>query len=332
MPYLGVDGGGTKTEFILVDKRGNILSYLKEASIDYKRIGRNSFQKTIKKSMDEITNDSDINLDEIQYSFWGIPCYGDELSKKEEKDIDQIIKENLESTNYMLGNDVEAGWAGSLACKPGINLVAGTGAIGFGKDTQGNKARASGWGHCIGDEGSAYWLGEKLLNYFTKQSDGRMEKTPLYSLVKQHLSIEDDFEIINLITAQNDFDRKEIANLALIVHKAALKGDHIALKAYKEAAYELSLIVIAIENKLNFNEKIIDITYSGGVFNAGKLILKPLEKYIDKYNINLKKPLLKPVTGAALYAMILDSNIKLTEKLINKLKKEEGDVFIDDRK
>lgn len=332
MPYLGVDGGGTKTEYILLDKKGNILTYLKEDSIDYKRIGRNSFQNTIKKCLNEIINKTDINLNEIQYSFWGIPCYGDELSKQEEKDIDQIIKDNLHSTNYMLGNDVEAGWAGSLACKPGINLVAGTGAIGFGKDPQGNKARASGWGHRIGDEGSAYWLGEKLLNYFTKQSDGRMEKTPLYSLVKQHLSMEDDFGIINLITDQNNFERKEIANLALILHKAALQGDHIALKTYKEAAYELSLIVLAIENKLKFNEKGSDITYSGGVFNAGELILKPLKKYIDKYNFNLKKPLLTPVTGAALYAMILGSNIKLSDKLINKLKKEEGDVFIDDRK
>ncbi|MFW5890950.1 MAG: BadF/BadG/BcrA/BcrD ATPase family protein, partial [bacterium] len=155
MPYLGVDGGGTKTEFMLIDNEGNILSYLKEDTIDYKRVGRNKFKKVINRSIEKIIKDSLVNLKDIEYSFWGIPCYGDELTKKEEKHIIKIIGDIFKNENYKLGNDVEAGWAGSLACKPGINLVAGTGAIGFGKDPRGNKARAGGWGHILGDEGSA---------------------------------------------------------------------------------------------------------------------------------------------------------------------------------
>ncbi|MDZ7671588.1 MAG: BadF/BadG/BcrA/BcrD ATPase family protein [Halanaerobiales bacterium] len=337
MPYLGIDGGGTKTKFMLIDNQGSILSYLKEDTIDYKRIGKDKFKNRIKRSINQIIKDSIINLKDIEYSFWGIPCYGDELTKQEEKHIDQIIGDILKNENYKLGNDVEAGWAGSLVCKPGINLVAGTGAIGFGKDSQGNKARASGWGHRIGDEGSAFWLGEKLLNNFTKQSDGRQEKTLLYTLVREKLSLKNDFEIINLVTSENNFGRKEIANLALILYKAAQNGDKKAIRIYKQAAFELSQVVKTVYSKLEFNEsKKVTVTYSGGVFKSGNLILKPLRNYLGELYLELKSPELKPVTGAALYAFFLNddkisNNDKISsEKLVNKLKKEEGDVLIDD--
>ncbi|MCF8001750.1 MAG: ATPase [Halanaerobiales bacterium] len=329
MPYLGIDGGGTKTEFIMIDKKGNKLYYLKEKSIDYKRIGRKKFTYIIKKSINRIVKETKIKLDDIEYTFLGIPCYGDELTKQEEKDIDMIVKKILGNNNYKLGNDVEAGWAGSLACKPGINLVAGTGAIGFGKDAKGNKTRASGWGHKIGDEGSAYWLGSRLLNAFTKQADERKKKTLIYSLVRQRLSLKNDFEIINLITDKNNFGRKEVANLALILYEAASNGDEEAVKIYRKAANELSRVVIAINNKLDFVEKEVTVTYSGGVFNAGDLILKPLKNILSEQNFVLEKPILKPVTGAALYALILDNNKKSTDKIVNKLKRKEGVVTID---
>ena len=73
---------------------------------------------------------------------------------------------------------------GSLACRAGINLVAGTGAIGFGKDSFGKTARSAGWGYFCGDEGSAYWLGKQLISIFGKEADGRKAKTPLYDIVR----------------------------------------------------------------------------------------------------------------------------------------------------
>ncbi len=55
------------------------------------------------------------------------------------------------------GNDMVCGWAGSLACADGINVVAGTGSICYG-EYQGRSARCGGWGELFSDEGSAYWI------------------------------------------------------------------------------------------------------------------------------------------------------------------------------
>jgi N-acetylglucosamine kinase-like BadF-type ATPase len=121
-------------------------------------------------------------------------------------------------------------------------------------------------------------------------------------------------------------DRKKIASLAKLLYEAALLEDEIALKLYKEAAYEHSLTIKAIINKLKFNEDLIKISYSGGVFKAGKYILEPFKKYLNKisHDVKLVEPILKPVTGAALYAKLsYENKMNYDEKVLNKLKEYE---------
>jgi glucosamine kinase len=46
----------------------------------------------------------------------------------------------------------------AAAVDVGIVVIAGTGSIAFGVGRDGEEARAGGWGHLLGDEGSGYWL------------------------------------------------------------------------------------------------------------------------------------------------------------------------------
>ncbi len=79
-----------------------------------------------------------------------------------------IIKQIFKNSKYEIANDAKVGWAGSLACKPGINIVSGTGSIAYGIDNNENSLRIGGWGPNIGDEGSAFWLGKKCFRNFFK--------------------------------------------------------------------------------------------------------------------------------------------------------------------
>ncbi len=327
MIYLGIDGGGTKTAFMLIDEKGTILSFLIKNSCHYLQVGFDQFRNILSKGIAEICKEAGILVSEIDYSFLGLPAYG-EIEEDINK-LEEIVSQIFKQGNYKCGNDVEAGWAGSLACKPGINVVAGTGAIGYGKDPRGYSVRSSGWGHLCGDEGSAYWLGKKALELFTKEADGRLKKTPLYQIIRKELGLKRDFDIISKVTNDYRGKRDKIASLSKLLYKAALEKDSYALAVFLEAAYEFDLIIASLHKKLNFNEQEeILVSYSGGVFKAGSLILEPLEQLLRSRDdkIKLVKPILEPVSGAALYALKL-TDLNFSQQIIQNLQEQEKMVF-----
>jgi N-acetylglucosamine kinase-like BadF-type ATPase len=325
MFYLGVDGGGTKTSFILIDDQGRIISYTIKGSCYYIQIQMDGFQKILKDGITEVCTKAGIGIREINYSFLGLPAFGE--IEKDVPLLESIVRNLLQSDNFKCGNDVEAGWAGSLACHPGINLVAGTGAIGFGKDSFGKTARSAGWGYFCGDEGSAYWLGRQLTSLFAKEADGREERTPLYDIVRQKFNISRDFDLISILYDNLMLKRDEIAKLAILVYQAAQQGDAKALALYDHAAYEHCLTVKSIIHQLHFTAKEdILVSYSGGVFKAGEFILDPLKRYLKEERVQLIKPVFIPVTGAALYAMLLDGKTA-GKQLTRDLKKQEEVVI-----
>lgn len=329
MYYLGVDGGGTKTAFVLINKNGEICSYTRMKSCHYIQVGFDKFEEIIKNGIKKVCSLNNCKIGDISYSFFGLPGFGE--NKDDENKLIKIVENILETKDFLCGNDVEAGWAGSLACEPGINIVGGTGAIGFGKDHTGDSTRASGWGYYCGDEGSAYWLGKKLISYFSKEADGRLPKTPLYNIVKEEFNLKRDFDLITVVYEELKMKRDKVASIAPLLYKAAQQNDEYAIKLYKEAGYEHSLTVKAIVNKLNFErENKILVSYSGGVFKAGKYVLGPFKEYLTDVNVKLIKPRLLPVTGAALYAMKIDdeNNKKVRDysQIIKKIQNEEKKI------
>lgn len=327
MYYLGVDGGGTKTAFMLIDEQGKVRGFVRKPGSNYLQLTTDELRKILADGILTLCKQADIEIKDICYSFLGLPVYGE--IEEVTLFLEATVTEILGNDQFTCSNDVEVGWAGSLACQPGINLVGGTGAIGFGRDEQGNCARASGWDFFLGDEGSAYWLGKKALALFTKEADGREKKTYLYDLFREKFKLKNDLDLISVIHDSLQIKREKIAQLALVLYEAALNGDEKAIQIYEEAAFEYSLTVNAILDKLDFPKKEhILISYSGGVFQAGSLILEPLKKYLKDNHVKLIQPILEPVTGAALYALIIDQNIADHSRVIEQLKDEEKTSFL----
>lgn len=323
LKFLGVDGGGTSSEFIIIDEKGKILGHAIKPTGHYKQTSLANFEKILTQGVDEVSGQANIPISKIDYSFIGVPGYGE--TAEDIEDIESIVERVLGSNSYKCDNDGMVAWAGSLACNPGINIVAGTGAIGFGVDKNGKSVRAGGWGPFCGDEGSAYWLGKKAIEIFGKESDGRLKKTPLYYIMRSHLGLEVDFDIIDIVTYEYEMKRDKIAGLSKILYEAAKEGDKIAIDIFSEAAYEHFLTINSILEQLEFSpDQDLPVSYSGGVFKSGKYILQPLEEYVKGLNKNIKlmTPKLQPITGAALQAMNLFLG-QVSEEIVEKLKSEE---------
>lgn len=318
MVFMGMDGGGTKTSFLLINEKGNILSELITGTTHVDQIGFEGFENILKTSVETLCQRATLVHSDIDFSFLGIPAYGE--NKEAITKVENIVTALFPKGNFKCGNDVEAGWAGSLACKPGINLILGTGAIALGVNERFETVRTSGWGHICGDEGSAYWIAKKGIEIFGKESDGRLPRTPLYTIFKEQLSLKTDFDLIYLILDDYKQDRGKIASLATLVYQAATQNDSFAIDIFKQAAHECLLMIQSICNQLSFNG-VIPVSYSGSVFNSGELILKPLKDALETTNLTVEflKPILSPVKGSALYALSLHTPLTSLDSIVANL-------------
>lgn len=295
--YLGIDGGGTKTAFVLGDAYGNIIHEITLSGCSYLEIGEKGVLDLLQSGLNQIL-DQDTKC---AGCCLGLPCYG------ENADVDERLTKQIEELFYPIPvhvvNDGVVGWAGSLACNEGIHLVAGTGSIAFGKGKDDLIVRTGGWSEFFGDEGSCYWIGKQGMSLFSKQADGRLKKGPLYSLVKEKYNLKNDFEFIDVVLEQVLPYRDKVAAFQKIVLEAALINDESCIQLYDQAAKELALMVKGIKEQLSWSKEPISVSYSGGLFFAKDLILVPLSKELERINCNLIKPLKSPKEGALLMAI-----------------------------
>ncbi|WP_105304574.1 N-acetylglucosamine kinase [Anaerolactibacter massiliensis] len=302
--YLGIDCGGTKTSFLLTDEAGKMVSVRKGPPANYLVNGLSETAEMLKQMVAGIRKE-EMHGEGRCICFLALAGYGD--IPEEKMHVDQVMREAIMVQKLMIGNDTENAIAGSLIGKPGIHLIAGTGSIGIGIDLDGNQYRAGGWHHLFGgDEGSGYWIACRLLEHFTKQADGREEKTRLYDLVMQRLSLKEPEEMLSRVIEEWNGSRDRIASLSRMVLEGAEADDPVCRSIYHEAAAELSEIAAAVARKGNFGNP-IPVSWSGGVFCSGEVLLEPLREALPE-GLRLMTPFMGPAGGGVLLAMKADGH------------------------
>ncbi len=274
MIFLGCDGGSTKTEFILSDESGEILSHKIFPGCNYGYIRYAGFKKLFTAALNEIYAESCIPQDEITFAVFGLPSYGE--VEETEINIPEILAELIPPEKTRIVNDSVVGWGGSLSARPGINVVSGTGSIAYGVDQKGNDMRVGGWSLVFCDEGSGSWIGRQVIRTFTMQSDGRLPRTQLYYLVKERYALftKDLYFTDRLLEFQNTSSK--LAEIQMIALAAYQSGDTSVIPFYEEAANHLVNDAVAIRSHLDFDkDQPVKVSYSGGLFRGGDIITKP---------------------------------------------------------
>jgi N-acetylglucosamine kinase-like BadF-type ATPase len=300
--FLGVDGGGTKTDFLLIDASGAVLASHRGGSAYYLESGFDALQAMMATGIRKVLQQAGVTASELEFAFLGLPAYGEDRALLTR--LDGIVADVLPAGRSRCGNDVVCGWAGALAAGDGINIVAGTGSIAYG-ELQGRGARAGGWGELFSDEGSAYWIAREGLTLFSRMSDGRAPKAALYELIREHFRLEADLDVCAAIYGPPPLARSSVAALAPLVARAARAGDAGARGLFEQAARELAAVVHAVRDQLNAPPRtLLPVSYSGGMFRLDGLLQPLLEAALGagERRYEFVAPRLSPVAGAALYA------------------------------
>ena len=313
--FLGVDGGGSKTRFLLIDETGRVLASHATGTAYYLEIGIEALEALLTRGIQTTLEQAGVAAGNVSYAFLGLPAYGEDRGLVPE--LDATPAAAIPHGRYRCGNDMVCAWAGALAGADGINIVAGTGSIAYG-EYAGRSARAGGWGELFSDEGSAYWLAREGLRLFSRMSDGRTPRGLLYERVRSHFALQQDLDLCATVYGKSVAQRSQLARLSRLVADSAGAGDEAARGLFEHAVTELAEIVDAVRAQLKVPQEVeLPVSYSGGLFRLRELLLNPLAAALgrrpSRYRFLAAR--LPPEAGAALQAARL-SGAPLTTQSI----------------
>lgn len=303
--FLGVDGGGTKTDFLLIDSSGSVLARRRDGSGCYIEIGIENLQNMLIEGIRAVLSMVSLAPADITYAFLGLPAYGESTSLLPR--LDSLVEGVLPRQRYQCANDVVCAWAGALGGGHGITVVAGTGSIAYGEYAS-HSARAGGWGELFSDEGSAFWVAREALNLFSRMSDGRTVKSLLYRILREHFGVASDLDVCAAVHGPPALARSEIAALLQLVAQAASAGDPSALKIFDRASQELAALAHAVRDSLGTPSDLrLPASYCGGMLERDSVMLPMFARALQsgERQYALTAPRLSPSAGAALYAATL---------------------------
>lgn len=254
--YVGVDGGGTKTTLIVVDQTGAEIVRHRTGTSNAAVIGHDAAAAALTRALGDIAH-----LCAVEPPF-AAAWFG--LSGSDRPEDHRRLLPALEqfAMSITMTNDAEL-VLGGLPGGVGVAVVAGTGSIAFGRDREGNRARAGGWGHVFSDEGSGYDLATRMLRAFAAETDGRGPATSLTRRLVDHFGLDEPHQIITRVYAQGT-TKAELASLSTLVFEESEKGDDVARAILERAASALAEVGLAAARQLVMMEQLA-LALSGGL-------------------------------------------------------------------
>ena len=301
MIFLGCDGGSTKTEFLIADENGRALAHRTFPGCNYSYLGRDNFIALMEHAISATLFDAGLLPTDLTGCLFGLPSYGE--IPETETEIPAALTAILGPVPFRIVNDAVVGWGGALGGLPGINVVSGTGSIVYGVDPSGNECRVGGWSLLFCDEGSCSWIGREIIRSFTMQADGRLPRTPIYDVIREEFKLTKDqhFTEFMQVTCRND--SASLAKLQPLALRALERGDESIRMIYERAAEELCRAALAVKAQLSFPaDAPVRISYSGGLFRAGEVVLAPFRKRLEAENCVFCPPCYAPIIGAVAVA------------------------------
>lgn len=272
--YLfSIDGGGTKTEFCLYDVISGRKTSMFFGSTNYKNVGLEVASANLKDSFYKICSLQNIEMGEISGIVIGVSGCDTEQDYEIYKSIASRML--IDRGKLYICNDSELVFM-SVAGKPGICVISGTGSIAVGFDITGNSYRCGGWGSPLSDQGSGYWIGEQVLKAWVRYCDGQSPDDDIFQKTAEFYHLGKKEEIPYII---NGFNHTEIASVARLVSDEAEKGNRLCERIVKAAACEVADMAAAICRKMNISEdERLDLVASGSIFN-GWLYLQTFKEH-----------------------------------------------------
>ena len=275
MHVLGIDAGGTKTVGLLADERGTILSVGRGPGANLQATGELDVEKVLHQVMEAALGSHTPRPSVICLGIAGVD------REEDARVVRSIMRRISPDARVVVVNDALIALVAGAGDAPGIVVLSGTGSIAYGRNSQALAARAGGWGHVLGDEGSGYWIGRRALTAVVREADGRGPRTRLSEEVLRHFGVAHTAALVHVVY-HRDVPRSRVATLGSVVQRARDAGDAVATEILNRAAEELTLAAASVAARLAMRGDEFPFILAGGLFRAAPSLATELERRLPE--------------------------------------------------
>lgn len=284
---VGIDGGGTSTEFVLCDFKGRVKNRVQLGPSNPNDIGFEKSYDVLKNGLSELLNPWGGLSARIDGMFAGLSGGTVGSNRERFRTFFQILLPNARCEN---GSDAENAITLGLEEKDGITLISGTGSVAFFQ-RNGRIGRVGGWGYLFDRAGGGYNIGHDGIYAALLAYDGLGPTTLLTKKLEAAIGMP-------VHEALPDFYRRGkqyIASFAPVVFAACEEGDPAAVEIINHTAAYLSELLLAAYKRLEGSSKTVALV--GGIFKRSDIML-PFMKNKLKVDFDFIIPSFPPIFGA----------------------------------
>lgn len=297
---IGVDGGNTKTDYLLYDTEGNFIDGIRSGTCSHEaqNMGFEGSYVIMKEQLDNLLQRNHLAVSDVAGACFGLAGVDVPFQKKALEDVVTRIG----FTNFQVVND---GFLGIKAASPtgtGACSINGTGTVNVGIDESGKWMQVGGIGYVSGDEAGGSFLARRTIQAVYDMSYRFGETTLLQEDVFAMYGISSKADLGNALLQQ----KMDSTYLIKALCKRANAGDKVSIGILETAGKNMARSTAGVIAELNFQEP-INVILAGSVWakatcnamlNRFKEVVQELTKKTCNF-IVLEEP---PVMGAILWA------------------------------
>jgi N-acetylmuramic acid 6-phosphate etherase len=262
---LGVEGGGTKTAWVLVEREGTELRILEQG-----KLPPSNFRLASAERLHAIFQQLPRQIDRAGIFLAGCG------TEEDRHTLSRMAAEIWPTAKILTGSDRDSGMAAALGHGEGIVVNAGSGSSVTGR--RGDRIeKAGGWGHILGDAGGAYFLSIQALRLILREYDLHRGEVQFSAKVLSALSLNNLDELVRWAQVA---DKMEIAMLAPVVFEAAMAGDQRVAEILEEGARVLCEYTEAVAARLHLLAPRVMLL--GGLFHRDSVYAHTFKRRLKK--------------------------------------------------
>jgi N-acetylglucosamine kinase-like BadF-type ATPase len=314
--FLGIDGGGSRTQAWLGDERGRVLAKAVAGGSNPTKVGMEGAKKELLRAARAVLRKVSTATARDEPRLVGAArgrrhhkplleavCAGvaGAYAPAVSRPLLAWLREAIPARHHLLTTDMAIALHAALGTAAGMIVDAGTGSFAYARNHRGETMRAGGWGAMFDDPGSGYDLGRKAIMAALRDFDGRGERTVLTSRICQALKLSNITQI-----ALKKLPIKEVAALAPLVSDAARQGDRVGRRLCAQAGADLAQLVLALAPRLG-RRGLLPVVCTGGVFRSSPTLRRSFARCVHQRMPSARVRLLQmePVEGALAMARLL---------------------------